>query len=53
MIYDSRAIELKDFLLNREALEADGWECVIPFDPEPMQPVVYIRKPRPDLTPKD
>lgn len=49
MVYDSRALELKDWLAQQGTLTATGWELVIPNQPRADKAVVYIRKPRPDL----
>ena len=49
MIYDSRAINLKDWLAQQRTLTEDGWELVIPNQPEAGEAAIYIRKPRPDL----
>jgi hypothetical protein len=47
MVYDSRALELQDWLAQQDVLTAEGWE-VIPYLPR--QSVVFIRKPQPDLS---
>jgi hypothetical protein len=48
MIYESKALEREDWVAGSTALIADGWEL------NPRQSdsaaVVYLRKPRPDLT---
>ena len=49
MIYDSRALRLKEWLSEQETLTADGWELVIHHQPEAGEAVIYIRKARPDL----
>jgi hypothetical protein len=49
VIYDSRAIELKEWLAERDALVAEGWELVLPHQIKSGESPIYIRKPRPDL----
>jgi len=45
-LYERRAVDLKQWLLQQDALTAEGWVLVIPYEQQPGEPPIYMMRRR-------